>query len=248
MGNLLLVFLTFFLPWNQATGQLKTTRLSYAPAPADNPLKGLVPYNGAGGKMPHSLEFWNFPMRDLMKGPADFDWGSVEKKLESARQRGNQMVLRVYLEMPGKSTGVPQYLLNDGLHLEKYFHKKQVNWTPKYDDPRMIDAMTKFITAFGKRYNGDSRIGFLTMGIIGHWGEWHTFPRADLFPTKKTQQIVMQTFQKSFPDTKVLMRYPAGDNDWQKRKKTLIFHLAITTIPFAGPPCTPASRMTGGFI
>ena len=46
--------------------------LEYAPAPLDNPLKGLVPYVSASEteRFPHSMEFRYFPLKSLMKGPA----------------------------------------------------------------------------------------------------------------------------------------------------------------------------------
>ena len=200
--------------------QTRNFQYEYQPAAADNPLKGLVPYHGQSGKMPHSMEFWYFPMRDLMTGPAAFDWAPVEEKLESARQRGHQMVLRIYLEFPGRPTGVPQFLIDAGLAIEKYSHDNAVHWTPDYDDPRLIKTIEDFVFAFGSKYDGDPRIGFLHLGIVGHWGEWHTYPRAELFPSKPNQVKIMEAFAKSFKKTKVLMRYPAGNDDWQKARNT----------------------------
>lgn len=43
---------------------------AYAPGPADNPLKGFVPYAGQGRAFPHSLEFAYLPLASLMTGPA----------------------------------------------------------------------------------------------------------------------------------------------------------------------------------
>ena len=43
--------------------------LDYAPAPVDNPLKGLVPYQGDVRQyFPHSLEFNYLPYSALVKG------------------------------------------------------------------------------------------------------------------------------------------------------------------------------------
>ena len=48
---------------------------TYAPAPADNPLKGLVPYAGAANPdgFPHSMEFSYFPLSAVLKGPGRYD-------------------------------------------------------------------------------------------------------------------------------------------------------------------------------
>jgi len=50
------------------------TPLEYAPAPADNPLKGLVPYEAdVRSKFPHSLEFNYLPYSALVTGYDTFD-------------------------------------------------------------------------------------------------------------------------------------------------------------------------------
>ncbi len=186
-------------------------KLQYAAAPIDNPLKGLVPYDGESG-FPCSLEFSYFPIRDLMPGPTKFEWSSLEKKLADAQSRGRQLVLRLYLEYPGKKTAVPQFLIDRGLELTKYRVDDQNNITPDYSDPRLLTAMESLIVAFGKQYDGDPRIGFITMGVLGHWGEWHTYPQEKLFASKLVQSKIMDAFENSFGKTRILMRYPAGDD------------------------------------
>jgi hypothetical protein len=48
-----------------------------------------------------------------------------------------------------------------------------------------------FIAALGRRYDGDSRIGFITAGLLGGWGEWHGMaPRYELFAGKDLQAAI----------------------------------------------------------
>ena len=42
-----------------------------------------------------------------MVGPDQFEWESLEEALEDCRSRGNQMVIRTFLEYPGKKSGLP---------------------------------------------------------------------------------------------------------------------------------------------
>ena len=42
---------------------------AYAAGPADNPLKGFVPYAGQGRDFPHSLEFNYLPLASMMMPP-----------------------------------------------------------------------------------------------------------------------------------------------------------------------------------
>jgi hypothetical protein len=213
MTRFLLVALLIQFP---ASLPAQTLSLKYRAAPPDNPLKGFVPYVGQGDPFPHSMEFWYFPMNRLMTGPTTFDWSPIEKKLDEISSRGCQAVIRVFAEYPGRPSSVPEFLIDQGVNVTSYEHDGQQNHTPDYNDPKMVQAMRSFIAAYGKKYDGDPRIGFITMGILGHWGEWHTYPRGELFASKRVQAGVMDAFESSFTRTKVLMRYPAGPDTWEK--------------------------------
>jgi len=66
----------------------------------------------------------------------------------------------------------------------------------------------------GKKYDGDPRIGFVTAGLLGTRGEWHQYPRQDLFASRETQAEVLDAFSAAFHVTPVLLRYPTGDDHW----------------------------------
>jgi len=90
--------------------------LGSAPAPVDNPLKGLVPYSGdVRASFPHSLEFNTLPYSALVKGYDDFDWQPLETLLDDIAGRGHQAILRIFLEYPGRTGVIPEFLIKDGL-------------------------------------------------------------------------------------------------------------------------------------
>jgi hypothetical protein len=74
--------------------------------------------------------------------------------------------------------------------------------------------LKRFIEALGERYDGDPRIGYITAGLLGTWGEWHTYPRSELMASKEVQAEVMNAYEQAFRKTPVLLRYPAGDDAW----------------------------------
>ena len=193
---------------------------NYAPGPADNPLKGFVPYAGQGREFPHSLEFNYLPLASLMTGPTTFNWEPLEQLLDSVASRGCQSVFRVYLEYPRKPTGVPEYLVQAGVKLRAWANTNTqpfplaLDHTPDYEDLRLRSALTNFIAALGARYDGDPRIGFITAGLLGTWGEWHCYPHTEWFASKTVQTEVMDAYATAFSKTPVLLRYPAGDNDY----------------------------------
>lgn len=197
--------------------------LAYAPSPVDNPLRGLVPYQGDRRSLfPHSLEFNYLPFSALVVGENQYDWQPLEKMLNDIASRGHQAVFRVFLEYPGKTGVIPKYLLDGGLKVHQYVNTNTQPLppakieTPDYADPKLRQAMTRFIHAMGKKYDGDPRLGFITAGLLGTWGEWHTYPRSELFASKAVQAEVMDAYTAAFKITPVLLRYPAGPKTWQK--------------------------------
>ena len=194
-------------------------RPAYAPGPADNPLKGFVPYAGQGRKFPHSLEFSYLPLAAVMTGPTNFSWAPMERLLDGIAARGCQSIFRIYMEYPGKPSGVPEYLVTAGVKMRAWTNTNTqpfppaLDHTPDYEDPRLRSALTNFIAALGARYDGDPRIGFITAGLLGSWGEWHCHPHSEWFASKTVQQEVMDAYEGAFKKSPVLLRYPAGDND-----------------------------------
>jgi hypothetical protein len=79
--------------------------------------------------------------------------------------------------------------------------------SPDYDDPRLIAALERFIAALGRRYDGNPRVAFVEMGLLGFWGEWHTYPRAELFASHQTQQRILEAAHRAFRQTLVMTRY-----------------------------------------
>ncbi|WP_250007540.1 DUF4832 domain-containing protein [Actinoplanes sp. M2I2] len=194
--------------------------LSYTAAPADNPLKGFLPFAGDYQTFPHSMEWFYLPLSDIMTGPQQFRWDAVDQQLDAIAARGHQSAFRVYLDYPGRPTGIPQYLLDQGLVTRPYpdFGNNGVSVAPDWNDPRLISALENFITALGRRYDGDPRIGFLTLGLIGFWGEWHTWPYdgttqpENWMPSTENLTRILNRYDAAFDTTRLLARYPSPQN------------------------------------
>ena len=211
-------------------------QFKYRPSPIDNPVRGLVPYVSAmpwfdtnsseeeadayrkkfqEEIFPHSIEFSYFSMRELMPQKGKVDFSPIEKWLEQANRRGCQLTFRVYLEYPNQDVAVPQFLIDDGLKITKWKNdNKETLHAPDYNNENLRTAIDFLIAELGKKYDQDPRVACLTMGVLGHWGEWHSYPREKLFPDKKYQIHIMDQFENAFSRKPVLMRYPAGKDDW----------------------------------
>jgi hypothetical protein len=92
-------------------------------------------------------------------------------------------------------------------------HPPSRDHTPDYSDERLVEALETFIAALGRRYDHDPRVGYITAGLLGKWGEWHDAPRRELFASIATQERVMRAYAQAFHETPILVRYPTGEND-----------------------------------
>ena len=167
--------------------------MEYQAAPLDNPLKGLVPYADPKHKrFPHSLEFSYIKFSDLVVDDDRYDWQPIEELLNDVKSRGNQTVFRIYLEYPGEKSGIPKFLIKQGLKVHRWQNdqvatsgEKGTVETPDYEDRSLRKALQQFIAALGEKYDGDPRVGYITAGLLGMWGEWHNYPRDELWASKK---------------------------------------------------------------
>ncbi|MFK0115257.1 DUF4832 domain-containing protein [Streptomyces sp. NPDC090994] len=200
--------------------------LTRADAPLDNPLKGFARFYQPGADQntgyPHALTWSYFGLSEVMTNASDcgsYDWSVLDEALDESASYGNQTALRFYLEYPGDpggshpSNAVPHCF--DG-HVD--YRTDAVNGTtrPDYDNAYLLDGLKDFIAAFGARYDGDPRIGYIHMGLIGLWGEWHTYPYdtdtgdgyPNHMPTDAHGAEIMRAYTSAFTHTKVEVRYP----------------------------------------
>ncbi|MFF5228843.1 fibronectin type III domain-containing protein [Dactylosporangium sp. NPDC000521] len=216
---------------------LATHTYAYADAPLGQPLKGFAPYLFPGDnlstKYPGGLVWSYFALNEVMKDPAScavFDWSVFEKALDEAAVWGRQVAFRFYLEYPGGSgthpgNGIPP-CLNGKMALRTNGFWGTVS--PDYDDPDVIAALTSFINAFAQRYDragpggtADPRIGFMSLGLVGLWGEWHTWPYdrdaadgyPDLMPTDATIRTIIGAYDAAFSNIQLEVRYPLAGTE-----------------------------------
>jgi hypothetical protein len=191
-----------------------------APGPLDNPLKGWCPYTIAGPiHQPYSMVFLYVPWKDLepREGQYAFDaWEREAWNVEAAR--GKHVVFRVFADYPNRPRAIPDWLVDAGVKTTAYDEKEVGKGTaPDYNDPRVVTAMERLITAMGKRYNANPRVAFIQVGLLGFWGEMHTWPRAELYANADTERRIIAAYRAAFPDKVVMARYaqgPAGEQPW----------------------------------
>jgi hypothetical protein len=222
-----------------ASAQLWQTMTYRADAPGidENPLRGLVPYSFQPQRpdsFPHSLEWFYLPLSDVVTGPDQYNWTPVEAELAKIADRGHQAVFRFYLDFPQKPSGIPPYLITQGLRTFPYTDEGNQtvgipSVAPDYSDPRLILCLIHFIQALGSHYDGDPRIAYLTAGLYGFWGEWHVLghPLPGEDPgwaiSQSDKDTLLETYHWSFSKTPILIRYATVTAD-QDLRKSFGFH------------------------
>ena len=156
------------------------------------------------------MEFIYIPMSSVWnENGALLDTG-LEPYLVEAEARGHHAIVRVYVDYPKKPSGMPAYLM-DAVGCMPY-QEHGGGCSPYYDHPLMVEAMVGLLEALGAAYDGDPRLGVLQIGLLGFWGEWHTYPHTDWFPNNATQEAVLNAAHDAFSITQLQVRRPAANS------------------------------------
>jgi hypothetical protein len=173
-----------------------------------NPLKGLM-----GGvrwappplldSIPSSLEWFNVGLDEIMIDNDTFDWSILEDLLQGSASRHMHSVFSVYIHWPGQEPlRLPPHLRDIEL-----FDTTSNGKSPNYGDPRILTALEQYIRALGEKYDGDTRIAAIHVGLLGFWGEGHTYPDTFLVPNVASR-LVAQWYTQAFAKTQIQARYP----------------------------------------
>jgi len=179
----------------------------------NNPLKGFMTsylWGEPVSDFPDQMEFLYLPMSELWNEDGETLDTGLEPYLVAAEGRGHHAVLRVYIDYPNKDYGLPDYLRTT-VPCSPY-SEYGGGCSPDYDHPDLLSAMVGLIAAMGERYDGDTRLGFLQVGLLGFWGEWHTYPHTEWFPSEETQSAVLNAFDSAFSSTQIQVRRAAANS------------------------------------
>ena len=175
-----------------------------------NPLKGFMTsylWGAPVSDFPDQMEFLYLPMSELWGAEGELLESGLEPYLVAAESRGHHAVLRVFVDYPSRPTGLPAYLA--GSVSCSTYSDHGGGCSPDYDHPDLVAAMLGLIEALGSRYDGDPRLGFVQVGLLGFWGEWHTWPHTDWFPSEETQRAVLDAYETAFEVTQLQIRRAA---------------------------------------
>lgn len=185
--------------------------------PDINPLKGFS--SGWWRKDDYaSVGFQYIEWKTLEPRDDFFDWDAVEQILNRPGSRGKHIILQFVVDWDhdkplDKNYRGPEWLLKRVGEHRGTADPKNPDSRPmrvtRYDNPVFLAEAKEAIKAITDRYRDDPRIFVMQTGLLGFWGEWHTFPREDWTPSKKTKEAILGAYLEGIgPNGLTHVRYP----------------------------------------
>jgi Malectin domain len=201
-----------------------------------NPLKGFPCTPGNKGKTPcrtdridPALEFHYIALDEVMKSGSQFNWSEPERVVANAKNWSRHVIMRFFMDYPrtfawndtAKRSDVPQYLIDAGL---KMYRRSNSSKTPGSEYPdytnvtlrtnsTLLDELTKFVKVLAERYDGHPDVGFVQLGLVGRWGEWHTSSDNETNTSipEAMKMALISAYSAGFNTTKLQTRYERED-------------------------------------
>lgn len=194
--------------------------------PFKNPHKG---WNSGWGNVydEASVGFQYLAWKDLEPGNGQFDFAAVEGLLSQGGTKGKHFILRLYCEYsPGDDSRCPDWLYTQkGV---KRILGDNGTYLTDFNDPNFISEAVLAIKALAAHYDNDPRVHAFELGVLGYWGEWHTwsFSAAGKWSgiSGTTYDAILNAYTGSFKAAMFQRRYPSSSipvlehmgyhNDW----------------------------------
>lgn len=106
-----------------------------------------------------------------------YHWDRFDAELAKAQAKGGKFGTRVIaVSSFDGGTWTPQYIM-DNTNGTTY----QGLYIPEWNNPFFIQRAQALVSAIAARYGNDPRFGFIDIGFVGDFGEWHCygFPEAN---------------------------------------------------------------------
>ena len=172
------------LSWNDREGPVEFPPPPKSPADLINP------------RYPNTtVSYCRWIWRVLEPKRGEYQWQIIDGALKAAQQRGQTLQLRL---QPYADDDLPDWLWNEGVKVHEVVNNRR---EPDCNDPIYIKNWVRFITAFGKRYNGHPDLESVDVVHGGQWGE------GGGNSTYKSAKPMVDAFVNSFTKTTLVSMY-----------------------------------------
>lgn len=206
----IIFFIAIFSSCIHDVGIKRNVDFDYKKVETCNALKGFVSWDGSSANnLPVSLTYVPVKLNSVLLAKDKYDFSVLENKLNEMQNKGLQCIVRFVSEEPGYDY-TPDFIYDLGVEKISYDYGGKTCFTPNYKNQIFIDILVDFIISFSTKYNGDARIACIQTGLIGHWGEWHTYYCKEAMASLEQQKQLLDAFGKYFSKSCVAIRIPTA--------------------------------------
>ena len=177
--------------------------------PYKNPLKGW----SSGWWDDHdyaTVGFQYIKWKDFEPSNGEYNFNYVEDVIDRPGSRGRHLILRLYTDWHGEdefSDAGPNWLYSElGI---KRLRSDNGRYITDFNNEKFIVQAKEAINALAIHYDLDPRIYAFQIGIIGYWGEWHTYGYSEDYQlSNNLKHELLNSFKDNFKISKIMGRYP----------------------------------------
>ncbi len=150
---------------------------------------------------------WKWSSLEPEEGQYAWECDSLFQNLvQGALDRNLRLAFRAFVH-----TGTPQYVLDGAQTYENWGIK-----TPYPDDEFFLEKYTKFIEAFGKRFNDPTIVDYVDSYGLGWWGEGHNIKFKNPERKYETHNRIVEAYAKAFDKVINFINFGLRDEEQQR--------------------------------
>jgi len=148
-----------------------------------------------------TIAYWRVYWKFMEPEEGKYRWDMLDRVLETARSRGQTLILRIAPYGTGAERDVPHWYRAMVGTEEEWAYSNPVNkWMVDPEDERYALYFGGFIRALGLRYDGHPELEAVDLSIVGAWGEG---AGSELL-TQPTREALVNSYTDSFRKTPLI--------------------------------------------
>lgn len=148
-----------------------------------------------------TIAYWRVYWKFMEPEQGIYRWDMLDRALETARSRGQTLMLRIAPYGTGDERDVPRWYRDMVGDEQEWTYANPVNkWMVDPEDPRYAKHFGGLIRALGARYDGHPDLEAVDLSIVGAWGEG---AGSELL-TQPTREALVNAYTDSFKKTPLI--------------------------------------------
>ena len=139
----------------------------------------------------------------------NFNFDAIEDVINRPGTQGRHIIIRLYTDWFGQeaaSDGGPEWLYQD-YGVERF--QDDGKYITNYNHVNYLSEVTEAIQVLANYLDNDPRIYAIQLGVLGYWGEWHTFSfNGDFEIADATRTEILNVYKNNFSRAQLMGRYP----------------------------------------